>query len=102
MYLRTTQRRNKDCSVVRYYALAENARHPKGHVEARVVHSFGRADRLDRAVLERLVASIRRVLAEGNGEPVVERAGQIEIEAVFELGLAHVVKVLWERLRTPR
>jgi hypothetical protein len=99
MYLRTTQRRNKDGSVVRYYALAENARHPeKGHVEARVVHSFGRADRLDRAVLERLVASIRRVLAEGNGEPVVERAGEIEIEAVFELGGAHVVKVLWERL----
>jgi hypothetical protein len=56
MYLRTTQRRNKDGSVVRYYALAENARHPeKGHVEARVVHSFGRADKLDRALLERLV-----------------------------------------------
>ena len=64
MYLRTTQRRNKDGRVVRYYALAENTRHPKkGHVEARVVHSFGRADRLERAVLERLVASIRRVLA---------------------------------------
>jgi hypothetical protein len=53
MYLRATQRRNKDGSIVRYYALAENVRHPeKGHVEARVVHSFGRADRLDRAVLE--------------------------------------------------
>lgn len=101
MYLRTTQRRNKDGSVVRYLALAENARHPeKGHVEARVVHSFGRADRLDRAVLERLVASIRRVLAEDQGEPVVERsgAGDIEIEAVFELGVVHVVKILWERL----
>jgi hypothetical protein len=101
MYLRTTQRRNKDGSVVRYYALAENTRHPeKGHVEARVVHSFGRADRLDRAVLERLVASIRRVLAEESGEPVVERAGvgDIEIEAVFELGVAHVVKTLWDRL----
>ncbi len=52
----TTQRRNKDGSIVRYYALAENVRHPeKGHVEAKVVHSFGRADRLDRAALERLV-----------------------------------------------
>ena len=86
---------------MRYYALAENARHPeKGHVEARVVHSFGRADKLDRAVLERLVASIRRVLGEGNGEPVVERpgAGDIEIEAVFELGVGHVVEALWHRL----
>jgi hypothetical protein len=101
MYLRTTQRRNKDGSVVRYYALAENTRHPeKGHVEARVVHSFGRADRLDRAVLERLVASIRRVLAEESGEPMVERAGvgDLEIEAVFEFGVAHVVKSLWNRL----
>ncbi len=99
MYLRTTQRRNKDGSVVRYYALAENARHPeKGHVEARVVHSFGRADRLDRTVLERLVASIRRILGEGDGGPVVERAGvaggEIEIEAVFELGVAHLVEAL--------
>jgi hypothetical protein len=43
MYLRTTQRRNKDGSVVRYYVLAENVRHPKrGYVEAKVVHSFGR------------------------------------------------------------
>lgn len=101
MYLRTTQRRNKDGSVVRYLALAENARHPeKGHVEARVVHSFGRADRLDRAVLERLVASIRRVLAEEQGAPVVERsgAGDIEIEAVFELGVVHLVEALWNRL----
>jgi transposase len=101
MYLRTTKRRNKDGSEVRYYALAENARHPeKGHVEARVVHSFGRADRLDRAVLERLVASIRRVLAEDGGEPVVggSRAGDIEIEAVFELGVVHVARAFWDRL----
>ena len=68
MYLRTTQRRNKDGSVVRYYALAENERDPEsGQVRARVVHSFGRADQLDRAALERLVASIRRVLS-GDGE----------------------------------
>ena len=100
MYLRTTQRRNKDGSVVRYYALAENVRHPeKGHVEARVVHSFGRADRLDRAALERLVRSIRRVLDAGEA-PAEEkdRAGAIEIEASFELGVVHVVEQLWARL----
>jgi hypothetical protein len=60
MYLRTTQRRNKDGSIVRYYALAENVRHPeKGQVEAKVVHSFGRADRLDRAALEQHPPSAR-------------------------------------------
>jgi hypothetical protein len=102
MYLRTTQRRNKDGSVVRYYALAENVRHPdKGYVEARVVHNFGRADRLDRAALERLVASIRRVLEGEAGGPVAPGAAGaagIAIEATFGLGVVHVAKALWARL----
>jgi hypothetical protein len=98
MYLRTTQRRNKDGSVVRYYALAENVRHPgKGYVEARVVHSFGRADRLDRATLERLVASIRRILEDAGGG-AGEGSGGIAIEAAFELGVVHVARALWAKL----
>jgi hypothetical protein len=99
MYLRTTQRRNKDGSVVRYLALAENVRDPgKGYVEARVVHSFGREDQLDRAALERLVRSIRRVLGEdaaGNDRPP---SGELAIERVEELGIAHVARALWEQL----
>jgi hypothetical protein len=100
MYLRTTQRRNKDGSVVRYYALAENVRHPeKGDVEAKVVRSFGRADRLDRAALERLVASIRRILEEaGSDTGASESAGGIAIEAAFELGVVHVARALWAKL----
>jgi hypothetical protein len=102
MYLRTTQRRNKDGSVVRYYALAENVRHPeKGYVEAKVVHSFGRADQLDRAALERLVASIQRVLADAGSGPVTREGaslGRIAIEASFELGVVHVAKALWAKL----
>src|SRR5919106_1810193 len=102
MYLRTTQRRNKDGSIVRYYALAENVRDPeKGHVEAKVVHSFGRADRLDRAALERLVRSIRRVLDADAGDPTTAVNGhdrRIEIETSFELGVVHVVAELWARL----
>ena len=63
MYLRITQRQNRDGSTVAYYALAESvwnadAKQP----QARVIHSFGRADQLDRAALERLVRSINRVL----------------------------------------
>jgi hypothetical protein len=102
MYLRTTRRRNKDGSVVRYYALAENVRHPgKGYVEARVVHNFGRADRLDRAALERLVASIRRVLEGEAGGPVTPEAANaagIAIEASFGLGVVHAARALWARL----
>src|SRR5690349_708430 len=102
MYLRTTQRRNKDGSVARYLALAENVRHPeKGYVEAKVVHSFGRADHLDRTALERLVASIQRVLADAGSGPVTRKGaslGGIAIEASFELGVVHVAKALWAKL----
>ena len=102
MYLRTTQRRNKDGSVVRYLALAENVRHPeKGYVEAKVVHSFGRADQLDRAALERLVASIQRVLADAGSGPVTRDGtslDRIAIKASFELGVVHVAKALWAKL----
>src|SRR5512132_1314984 len=102
MYLRTTQRWNKDGSVVRYLALAENRRHPeKGHVEARVIHSFGREDQLDRAALERLVASIRRILGDAGGGPGAASgasAGSIAIEASFALGVVHVAQALWTRL----
>jgi hypothetical protein len=101
MYLRTTQRRNKDGSVVRYYALAENARdRDTGQVRARVVHSFGRADQLDRAALERLVASIRRVLGEDGeaGAAGASLGDDMVIEEVFELGVVHLVRGLWDQL----
>ena len=65
MYLRITERRNRDGSMVAYYALAENVWNASAkRSETRVVHSFGRADQLDRAALQRLVASINRVIAD--------------------------------------
>ena len=101
MYLRTTRRQNKDGSTVCYYALAEKVRHPeKGYVEAKVVHSFGRADQLDKAALERLIHSIRRVLDDTGGTPidVQGRIGDIEIEDSFDLGVTHVARALWAKL----
>jgi Transposase DDE domain len=100
MYLRLSQRRNRDGSSVAYYGLAENVWNPPTRrAEARVVHSFGRADRLDRDALKRLVRSINRVLEEG--ERVDDEAGrgaEIEIERVFELGVVLVARALWEEL----
>ncbi|MBW2146929.1 MAG: hypothetical protein JRG73_14270 [Deltaproteobacteria bacterium] len=62
MYLRTTQRKNKDGSIVQYYQLAHNERHPvTGKPVARIIHNFGRADRLERDHLVRLCRSIARV-----------------------------------------
>ena len=66
MYLRITERRNRDGSTVAYYALAENAWNAAAkRAEARVVHNFGRADQVDRDGLKRLIKSIKRVLEDG-------------------------------------
>lgn len=62
MYLRTTQRKNKDGSVVRYYQLAHNVRKAETKIPvAEVIHNFGRADKLNREDLVRLCKSIARV-----------------------------------------
>jgi transposase len=62
MYLRATKRKNKDGSVVEYFQLAHNERHSvtKKPV-AKIIHTFGRADDLDREQLVRLCRSIARV-----------------------------------------
>ena len=62
MYLRTTERRNKDGSVVRYLALAHNQR--VGTTKANVLLNLGREDRLEGDGLRRLVRSINRYLGE--------------------------------------
>jgi len=62
MYLRTTQRKNKDGSVVTYYQLAHNIWDAeKKQSVTRVIHNFGRADSVDRGQLVRLCQSIARV-----------------------------------------
>ncbi len=62
MYLRIVKRKNRDGSTVKYFQLAHNKRHPvtKKPV-ARIIHSFGRADEVDKNELARLCKSIARV-----------------------------------------
>jgi len=102
MYLRITERHNRDGSTVAYYALAENIWNATAkRSETRVVHSFGRADQLDRAALQRLVTSINRVLdADAAAIPTRGKTAlpEIDIEAVFELGVVLAARVLWEAL----
>jgi hypothetical protein len=98
MYLRTIQRRNKDGSVVRYLQLAHNERHPdSGQSVARVVHSFGREDQLDRAALARLVRSISRFLSP---EDALAATAEAELSFVGSrpMGGAWLLDGLWRRL----
>jgi len=98
MYLRETKRRNRDGSTVAYLQLAHSERHPvTGVPSAKVIHSFGRADTVDRAGLARLVASISRFL---DPQQVIAgaQAGEIEVLDSRRFGGAWVLDRLWDRL----
>ena len=104
MYLRTIQRRNKDGSVVRYVQLAHNERHPdSGNSVAKVVHSFGREDQLDREALSRLVASIGRYLGPEAqlrlmADAAEDPTGELAFVSCRQLGGTWVLDGLWRRL----
>ena len=104
MYLRTTQRKNKDGSVTKYYQLAHNIRHPEtGRTTAKILHSFGRADQLDREQLVRLCRSIARVcgveivdpLEQGDHKGGLPR--DVKIRRTVEFGTVRVIEEFWER-----
>ena len=97
MYLRVTQRRNKNGDVVRYLALAHNERNERGVPVAKVIHTFGREDEVDREALARLVASIARFLEPEQALAAGAPAGFEFLEA-REQGRPHVCQALWQEL----
>ena len=99
MYLRTTQRRRKDGSLVRYLQLAHNRR-AGGVTRAEVLLNLGREDELDVEGLRRLARSIRRYTdpgAEDGGR--IEPAEGLEVVGSRPLGGAWLLDALWRRLR---
>ena len=73
MYLRTTQRKNRDGTVVRYVQLAHNRR-LDGVTQAKILLNLGREDQLDCDGLLWLVASINRYLGIPDAGPPVDAA----------------------------
>ena len=108
MYLRSTKRKNKNGTITEYLQLAHNVRDPETNsTVARIIHSFGRADQLDREALVRLARSIARVCgitildADGDGDRHQGSGGlpdDLEILRTVELGTVLVIETLWERL----
>ena len=92
--------------MVSYLQLAHNERHPvSGNPVAKVIHSFGRADTVDRAALARLVSSISRFLtpeqavtAAVAGEVGGGVGGGVEVLDSRRLGAAWTLDRIWERL----
>ncbi|MGH2804882.1 MAG: IS1634 family transposase, partial [Thermoleophilaceae bacterium] len=97
MYLRRTQRRRKDGSVVGYVQLAHNRR-VGGVTRAEVLLNLGREDELDLGGLRRLARSIGRYT---DGEPpdAAEATGEgVEVVSSRPFGGAFVLDALWRRL----
>ncbi|MGB9500029.1 MAG: hypothetical protein ACKVE4_09840 [Dissulfuribacterales bacterium] len=108
MYLRKTSRKNKDGSVVQYYQLAHNERHPVSKKSvAKIIHNFGRADELDPDSLARLCRSIGRVC----GLTIIDESDSklmppgvcglpdgLKIRKTYEYGCSLVIEILWERV----
>ena len=110
MYLRSTKRKNKDGSVVEYYQLAHNERHPATRKPvAKIIHSFGRADELDRDQLVRLCNSIARVCGLHVIDPIADGESikdndplswprDLKLVRTRPLGTVLGIETLWERL----
>ena len=92
MYLRTTKRKNKDGSIVEYYQLAHNERHPVTRKPvAKIIHNFGRVDQLDREQLVRLCHSIARVCGLTVIDPI---AAQQQLPLSDAVGLPQGLKLI--------
>jgi transposase len=110
MYLRTTKRKNKDGSVVEYFQLAHNERHPVTRKPvAKIIHNFGRTDQLDRDQLVRLCLSIARVCGltvvdpHNNDKPEAKAidgylADGLKIEKTVTLGTVLAIEALWDKI----
>jgi len=104
MYLRRTQRRRKDGSVVGYLGLAHNRR-VDGVTRAEVLLNLGREDELDVDALRRLAASITRFAdGDGAGQPLGSEAGEgdgkgdLKVASSQALGGVWLLDALWRRL----
>ncbi len=84
--------------MVAYLQLAHNERHPEtGSPVAKVIHSFGRADKVDRDALARLVSSISRFLTPEQAVAAAEGA-EVEVLDSRRLGAAWTLDRVWEQL----
>ena len=96
MYIRTTRSRG-----IEYLQLAHNERDASGRVRARVLHSFGRKDRVDTEALKRLIGSMTRFLEPEDAARVRQDVGlesPFEFLGAKELGGTHLLDGVWRRL----
>lgn len=96
--MRTSKRKNRDGTEIRYLHLAHNEWDAAaGQSVVRVIYSFGREDQVDREAIARLIFSLSRALP-----PDESRAagvgGDLEFVESRAMGAAFVLDGLWRRL----
>ena len=97
MYLRSTPRRNKDGSEVRYLQLAHNVWDPAAkRSKVQVVYNFGREDTANREALQRLIASVTRFL--DPDAALAAAADGLEFTESRPLGGTWALDGLWGRM----
>lgn len=97
MFLRTVKSND-----VEYVQLCHNYREgDSGPSRTKVIHGYGRKDRLDYEALKRLVVSISRYLEPEDAQETLELAGfaaPFEFLGAKQLGGIHLLDGLWRRL----
>jgi hypothetical protein len=95
--LRSTPRRNKDGSEVRYLQLAHNVWDPAAkRSKVQVIYNFGREEPATREALERLAASVARHLEPGKARTIA--AEGLEFTESRPLGGTWALDALWQQL----
>ena len=98
MFLREVKRQNKNGTRASYLQLVHNQWDPAAQASrTRILYSFGRTDQLDRAAIQRLIASLSRLL-----DPATALQATAGSELAFlearPLGGAHLLGGVWQRL----
>jgi hypothetical protein len=101
VFVRTSIRRNSAGVPVRYLQLVHNRWDPvAGAAKMQVLHSFGREDSLDRAAIERLIASLSRLLGPAAALRAIGTAAAPELAFVSArpLGATWALDGVWRSL----
>ncbi len=98
MFLREVKRQNKNGTQASYLQLVHNQWDPAARASrTRILYSFGRTDQVERAAIQRLIASLSRLL-----DPATAFTTTASCELTFvearPLGGAHLLDGMWHRL----
>jgi len=98
MFLREVKRRNKNGTQASYLQLVHNQWDPAARASrTRILYSFGRTDQVERAAIQRLIASLSRLLDPATAFTTTA-SSELTFLASRPLGGAHLLDGMWHRL----